>query len=83
MIVKIIGARYKGQKQQEWGEKRRRGLTLTRIMLHHHKIFREPRPKRKRNGKNRGRTEQDRTPPLFCPSWDRILRGIRNRDTPF
>jgi hypothetical protein len=24
-----------------------RGLTLTRIMLHHHNIFREPRPERK------------------------------------
>jgi hypothetical protein len=46
-------------------------------MFYHHKIFREPHPKRKRNGKNMRRTWQDRTPSLFCPSWDRVLRGYK------
>jgi hypothetical protein len=64
MIVKIIEAWYKGQKQQELGEERMRGLTLTRIMLHHHRIFTEPHPKRERNGKNRAISGL----PLFYPS---------------
>jgi hypothetical protein len=52
-------------------------------MLRHYKIFRELHPKRERNGKNMGRTGQDRPPPMFCPSWERALRGIRNGDVPF
>jgi hypothetical protein len=51
MIVKIYRERGKNKKTR--GEERRRGLTLTRIILHHHKNFRGVCPKIERNGKNR------------------------------
>jgi hypothetical protein len=61
MIIKIIGALYKGKNKRSRG---RRGLALTRIMLHHHKIFREGIQK----GKEMVRIGQDRASPLFYPS---------------
>jgi uncharacterized protein YacL len=56
MIVKIYRERDKNKKSRG-----RRGLTLLRIILHHHKKFRGIHPKRKRNSKNMAA-------PLFCPS---------------
>jgi hypothetical protein len=50
MIVKIY--RERGNNKKSMG---RRGLTLTRIRLYHHKNFRGAHPKRERNGKNRAR----------------------------
>jgi hypothetical protein len=47
----------------------RRGLTLTRIILHHHKNFRETIKK----GKEMARTGQDWAPPLFCSRWEHVL----------
>jgi hypothetical protein len=62
MVVKIIGERgIRGKNKKRRG---RRGLTLIRIMLRHHKIFRE----RVQKGKEMVRTGQDQAPPLFCPS---------------
>jgi hypothetical protein len=51
MIVKIY--REKGKNKKSRG---RRGLTLTIIILRHHKNFSGAPPKRKRNGKNRVRS---------------------------
>jgi hypothetical protein len=48
MIIKIYRERDKNKKSRG-----RRGLTLTRIILRHHKNFREACLKRGRNGKNR------------------------------
>jgi hypothetical protein len=48
MTVKTYRERGKNKKSM-W----MRGLTLTRIILHHHKNFRRARPKRKRNDNNR------------------------------
>jgi hypothetical protein len=53
MIVKVKIYRGRSKNKKSRG---RRGLTLTIIILHHHKNFRGVRPKRKRNGKNRART---------------------------
>jgi hypothetical protein len=68
MIVKIYRERGKNKKS-----KGRRGLTLTRITLPHHKNFRGAHPKRERNGKNRASTGQDRALPLFYHSWEHTL----------
>jgi hypothetical protein len=48
MIIKIYRKRDKNKKRR-----RRRGLTLIRIVLCHNENFRGARPKMKRNGKNR------------------------------
>jgi hypothetical protein len=68
MIVKIYKKIGKNKKS-----KGRRELTLTRIVLHHNKIFRVTRPKRKRNGMNIARTRQDQALPLFYSSWDHTI----------
>jgi hypothetical protein len=59
--------RKRGKNKNSRGE-RRIGLTLVRIVLRHNNNFREVHPKSKRNGKNRVRTWQDHTLPLFCSS---------------
>jgi hypothetical protein len=51
MIVKIY--RERGKNKNSRG---RRGLTLTRIILRHHKNFRGVHPKGEINGKNRARS---------------------------
>jgi hypothetical protein len=76
MIVKIYRERDKNKNSRG-----RRGLNLIRIIFHHHKNFRGACLKRKRNGKNRVRTGQDRTPPLFCPSWEHTLLGGYETET--
>jgi arginine deiminase len=48
MIIKIYRERGKNKKSM-----RRRELVLTRIILHHHKNFRETHPNWKRNDKNK------------------------------
>jgi hypothetical protein len=55
LIVKIYRAE-RGKNKKSRVEERMRGLTLTRIILHHHKNFRGVYPKRERNGKNRARS---------------------------
>jgi hypothetical protein len=68
-IKEIIGEySIRGKNKRSRG---RRGLTLKRIMLHRHKIFRDYVQK----GKEMLRTGQDRAPPLFCPSRERALSG--------
>jgi hypothetical protein len=65
MIVKINRAeRGKNKKSRQ-----RRGLSLTRIILHQHKNFRE----RVQKEKAMVRTGQDRASPLFCASWEHTL----------
>jgi hypothetical protein len=51
MIVKIYRERGKNKKSRGT-----RGLTLTRIIICHHKKFRGAHSKRERNGKNRARS---------------------------
>jgi hypothetical protein len=60
----------RGKTNRSRGEKRR-VLTLTRIMLHHHKIFGEGIQK----GKEIVRIKEEQPPPLFCPSWERAFKG--------
>jgi hypothetical protein len=57
----------------------RKGLTLMRIILHHHKNFRGTHPKRERNSKNRARSG---IAIVLSYLKTRIIRGIRNRDAP-
>jgi hypothetical protein len=70
MIVKIIGEHsiWGKNKKSRRGE-RRGGLTLIRIILHHHKNFREHVQKEK----EMVRTWQDQVPPLFYPGWEHTL----------
>jgi hypothetical protein len=58
MIVKIY--RERGKNKNRRG---RRGITLTRIILCHHKNFSAARPKRERNGNNRARSDATIVPP--------------------
>jgi hypothetical protein len=51
MIIKIYREMGKNKKNR-----RMRGLTFTRIILHHHKNFKGARLKRESNGKNRVRS---------------------------
>jgi hypothetical protein len=53
MIAKVY-IQKRGKNKKSRG---RRGLTLARIVLHHNKNFRGVRPKKKRNGHNRARSD--------------------------
>jgi hypothetical protein len=68
MMVKIIGARYKGQTNRNIGEEEE-STNPYKNYASSPQDFLRGRPKRERNGKNRGRIGQDRAPPLFCPKW--------------
>jgi hypothetical protein len=65
MIVMI----YRAERGKNKKSKGRRGLTLTRVILCHHKNFREHVQKRK----EMVRTGQDRAPPLFNPTSEHAL----------
>jgi hypothetical protein len=61
--------------------KRRRVLTLIRIIFCHHKIFGEGIQKGKEMVRTWGRTRQDWAPPLFCPSWEHTFKGGYETET--
>jgi hypothetical protein len=68
MIVKIIGAWYKGQNTIGVGEGEEERTNPYKNYASSPQDFWRGCPKRERNGKNKGRTGQDQALPLFYPS---------------